>query len=159
MASPAQAPAADGPSVDLAIVLRAEEDACTVFRHESSAVVPFAAPFPRPRAGRVAPGHLVAIATLGDGRYVVVWRWFDAVVVEADHEQVLLWEPLHGEVVARPRDAHAIHQPGSRVYASSGLPGAEWWVAGAAASSAQLAEVDLQEVRCFFTENGLWLSL
>jgi hypothetical protein len=147
------------PTVDLAIVLRAEEDACTVFWHETRAVVPYAAPFPRPRAERVAPGHLVAIATLGDGRDVVIWRWFDAIVLEAADDRVLLWEPLHGEVMAKPRNALLRPRPGSRVYASAGLPGAEWWMAGAAASSAQAAEVDLDEVTRFFTENDVWHDL
>src|SRR3954451_23326706 len=107
MNSPADASAADTPRVELAIVLRADEDACMVFWHARSTVVPYAAPFPHPRAGRVAPGHLVAIARGDDGRELVIWRWFDAVVLEAVHEDVLLWEPLHGEVRARPRDPQA----------------------------------------------------
>jgi hypothetical protein len=145
--------------VDLAIVLRAEEDVCTVFWHGTRAVVPYAAPFPRPRAERVAPGHLVAIATLGDGRDVVIWRWFDAIVLQAADDQVLLWEPLHGEVVARPREPLARPRPGSRVYASAGLPGAEWWMAGPTVASAEAAEVDLEEVTRFFTENDVWHDL
>src|SRR3954447_17042826 len=159
MTAPADASAADAPRVDLAIVLRADEDACTVYWDARSTVGPYAAPFPRPRPGRVAPGHLVAIARLDDGRDVVIWRWFDAVVLEAVHEQVLLWEPLHGEVRARPRDAQARPQPGSRVYASAGLPGAEWWMAGPAAASADDAEVELDDVTRFFTENDLWRGM
>jgi hypothetical protein len=29
----------------------------------------------------VSPGHLVAVATAPDGSEVVVWRWYDAVVL------------------------------------------------------------------------------
>ena len=159
MDAPTQATQGGVPSLDLAIVLRTEEEACTVFWHETPTVVPYAAPFPRPRTGRVAPGHLAAIATLGDGRYFVIWRWFDAVVLGAVDGQLRLWEPVHGEVVARQRAGHPMPQPGSRAYASAGLPGAEWWLAGPAVASAQAAEVDLHEVARFFTENGLWSNL
>lgn len=47
--------------------------------------LPYALPFPRPRAERVAPGHLVAIAAAADACDVIVWRWFDAVVILWDH--------------------------------------------------------------------------
>jgi hypothetical protein len=107
----------------------------------------------------VAPGHLVAIATLSDGRDVVIWRWFDAIVLEAVDGQVVLWEPVHGEVVARPRSTSPPPPPGSRAYVSAGLPGADWWLAGGAVSSARFAEVELDEVASFFTENGLWERL
>jgi hypothetical protein len=142
--------------LDLAIVLRADEEECTVFSAEKSTVVPFAAVFPRPRRDRVAPGHLVAVAALPDGRDVVIWRWFDAVVVEVVGLEVRVWEPVHGEVIARPRDEQAVPQPGSRAYVSAGLPGAEWWLAGPAVTSARFAEVDLDEVERFFTDNELW---
>ena len=45
---------------------------------------------------------------------------------------IRLWEPSHGEVLARPRPGHQSPQPGTRAYLSAGLPGAGWWVAGAA---------------------------
>jgi hypothetical protein len=39
---------------------------------------------------------------------------------------------------------------------SAGLPGADWWVAGAAVAKAEDADVDLDEVGLFCTEHGLW---
>jgi hypothetical protein len=97
-----------------AIVLSTTEEACTVFAAGQRAVMPYADPFPKPRAKRVAPGHLVAVATVPNGSVaegsavegsaVVVWRWFDAVVLEQAGRSVSLWEPGHGMVVAEPRD-------------------------------------------------------
>jgi hypothetical protein len=57
---------------------------------------------------------------------------------------------------ARPRRATAHRQPGTRAYLSAGLPGADWWVAGAAVAKAEDADVDLDEVGLFCTEHGLW---
>ena len=86
--------------------------------------------FPSPRVERVSPGHLVAIATGPDGTGVVVWRWYDAVVLGTEDDgSARLWEPAHGEVIAQPRASYGTQDPGSRAYASAGLPGAEWWVA------------------------------
>jgi hypothetical protein len=99
---------------------------------------------------RVSPGHLVAIATAPDGTDVVVWRWYDAVVLNvAEDGSVRLWEPAHGEVVARPRPSYQKQHPGSRAYASVGLPGAEWWVVGS-------ADVELDAVAALYTEHNLW---
>lgn len=68
-----------------AIVLSSTEDSCAVFAAGRRAEVPYALPFPSPRAERVSPGHLVALAVAADGSEVVIWRWFDAVVLgEAD---------------------------------------------------------------------------
>src|SRR5208282_6584735 len=39
---------------------------------------------------------------------------------------------------------------------SAGLPGAGWWVAGAAVAVAEDADVELDEVERFCTEHGLW---
>ncbi len=142
-----------------AIVLSANEDACTVFVQEQRIVVQYAVPFPRPRAERVAPGHLVAIAAAQDGSEVVVWRWYDAVVLGTTAGQVRLWEPAHGEVLAQARHPHRPYWPGSRAYLSAGLPGAEWWVAGAAVARAEDADVELDEVERFFTEHDLWERL
>jgi hypothetical protein len=150
--------ASDG-RLSKAIVLSTTEDACTVFAADQQVVVPYAHPFPAPRANRVAPGHLVAVATAANRSAVVVWRWFDAVVLEQAGGSVSLWEPGHGVVLAEPRDVQRTYRPGSRAYLSAGLPGAQWWVAGAAADRAEDAEVELDEVGQFFTGLGLWASL
>jgi hypothetical protein len=107
-----------------AIVLSTTEDACTVFAAGQRAVIPYADPFPKPRAKRVAPGHLVAVATVAEGSVadvaaVVVWRWFDAVVLERAGRSVSLWEPGHGVVLAEPRDLQRTYWPGSRPGSSS----------------------------------------
>jgi hypothetical protein len=101
----------------------------------------------------------VAIATAPDGTEAVVWRWYDAVVLGAEAGLVRLWEPSHGEVLARPRPAHQSAQPGTRAYLSAGLPGADWWVAGGAAASAEDADVELDEVEQLYTEHNLWNTL
>jgi hypothetical protein len=103
----------------------------------------------------VSPAHLVAVATAADGAQAVVWRWYDAVVLGEEGGLVRLWEPAHGEVVARPRRARQHRQPGTRAYLSAGLPGADWWVAGAAVATADDADVELDEVERFCTEHGL----
>lgn len=142
-----------------AIVLSATQDACTVFAAGQREVVPYAHPFPRPRAERVAPGHLVAVATAANGSAVVVWRWYDAVVLEGAGRSVSLWEPAHGVVLAEPRDSRRTYRPGTRAYLSAGLPGAQWWVAGPVVDRAEDADVDLDEVEQYFTRLGLWASL
>jgi len=142
-----------------ALVVGTSEDACTVFAQRQRAVVPYASFFPRPRVERVSPGHLVATATAPGGVPVVVWRWFDAVVVEGVAGQVRLLEPGHGEVLAQARDPRRSYRPGSRAYLSAGLEGADWWVAGAAVALAEDAEVELDEVRRFLTVHGFLDSL
>ena len=143
-------------SLRLAIVVSADEEACTIVEQNQRTTVPYAPFFPRPRAGRVAPGHLVALAATPGGGEVVVWRWFDAVVVEEVGGRVRLREPAHGEVPAQSRDPQRAHRIGSRAYLSAGLKGAEWWVAGAAVCSAEDAEVDVDEVQRFLTAHALW---
>lgn len=62
----------------------------------------------------------------------------------------------------RGRRAQQQRRAGSRAYLSSGLPGADWWVAGAAEAKAEDAEVELAElaeVKRFFDENDLWSVL
>ena len=140
-------------------VLRVEEHACEVWSRKGVGSVRFAPMFPSPRVERVSPGHLVAIATGPDGAEVVVWRWFDAVVLGTDDGTVRLWEPAHGEVVARARPGYARQDPGSRAYASAGLPGAEWWVAAGADGAAHAAGVELDEVYALFAENDLWSAV
>jgi hypothetical protein len=138
------------------IVLHVQEDACQILRAGHLSSVRFAEPFPSPRTKRVSPGHLVAVAVAADGAEAVVWRWYDAVVLGEERGLVRLWEPAHGEVVAQPRHDRLHPQPGTRAYLSAGLPGADWWVAGAAVAKAEDADVELDEVERFCTEHGLW---
>jgi hypothetical protein len=51
------------PRLRTAVVLGTTEEECTVVQDEQVRVVPYARPFPAPRAERVSPGHLVATAT------------------------------------------------------------------------------------------------
>jgi hypothetical protein len=88
----------------------------------------------------------------------VVWRWYDAVVVRGEGRSVRLWEPAHGEVVARRRRPQQHYHPGTRAYLSAGLPGAEWWDAGAAVDRAEDAEVELDEVERLYTQQNMWAS-
>jgi hypothetical protein len=141
------------------IVLRVREDACQILAEGEVSSVRYAASFPSPRAERVSPGHLVAVAAAPDGSGAVVWRWYDAVVLGAETGLVRLWEPAHGEVLARSRRHRQQRRPGTRAYVSAGLPGAGWWVAGAAAARAEDADVELDEVERFYTEHDLWDAL
>lgn len=145
------------PSLRTARVLRVTDETCEVWRDGAVAVVAFAPTVPAPRTERVSPGHLVAIATPADGRDVVVWRWFDAVVLgeEADGS-VRLWEAAHGEVLARRRPGCRHLEPGVRAYASAGLPGADWWVASPVGAGDVVPPVDLEEVAAFYASNDLW---
>ena len=145
------------PWIHCGIVLRTDEDACEVVTEGPLGVVRYAPQFPAPRRERVLPGHLVAIAEAG-GAAVVVWRWYDAVVLGGDAESARLWEPAHGEVTARRRRPGQRYRPGTRAYLSAGLPGAEWWVAGAAVARAEDAEVELGEVERLYTEHDMWNS-
>jgi hypothetical protein len=116
--------------------------------------------FPSPRAERVSAGHLVAVATRPGGTAVVVWRWYDAVVLGTDDDgSVRLWEPAHGEVIAQPRAWYEWQEPGSRAFASAGLPGAEWWVADSADGAPHTARVELDDVDALYTESDLWSAV
>jgi hypothetical protein len=127
-----------------------DERACEIWTQGTVGTVRFAATFPSPRMERVSPGHLVAIATAPDGTDVVVWRWYDAVVLGTEDDgSVRLWEPAHGEVVARPRASYRAQDPGSRAYASAGLPGADWWVVGG-------TDAEVDDVADLYTEHDLW---
>jgi hypothetical protein len=139
-------------------VLRAEEDACQVQIAGQVVYVRYASQFPAPRRERVLPGHLVAVAGAPDGSAVVVWRWYDAVVLGSDAGSVRLWEPAHGEVAAQRRRPRRRYDPGTRAYLSAGLPGAQWWVAGQAVDRAEDADVELDEVERLYTEHGMWDS-
>jgi hypothetical protein len=138
------------------IVLQVHEDACQVLRTGQISSAGYASAFPSPRTQRVSPGHLVAVAAAADGAEAVVWRWYDAVVLGEEAGLVRLWEPAHGDVAAQPRSAGQRYLPGTRAYLSAGLPGADWWVAGAVVSSAEDAAVELDEVARFCTEHQLW---
>jgi hypothetical protein len=143
-------------SLRCGIVLHVQEDACQILSAGQLSSAGFAAVFPAPRTERVSPGHLVAVATTADASPTVVWRWYDAVILGEEAGLVRLWEPAHGEVVAHPRRAAPHRQPGTRACLSAGLPGADWWVAGAAVAKAEDADVELAEVGRFCTEHGLW---
>jgi hypothetical protein len=69
------------PRLRCGIVLCSEEDACQVLARGQVVSVRYASQFPVPRRERVLPGHLVAIAE-ASAAAVVVWRWYDAVVLE-----------------------------------------------------------------------------
>ena len=142
------------------IVLRVEEDTCQIFGNGEPCSVRYANQFPSPRMRRVSPGHLVAIATAPDGSEVVIWRWYDAVVLGQETVDLIrLWQPAHGEVVAQPRRGQQPRSPGTRAYLSGGLPGADWWVAGNVAATAEDADVELDEVERFYSEHDLWNDL
>ena len=119
------------------------------------ASVRYAPQFPGPRRERVLPGHLVAVAEAA-GAAVVVWRWYDAVVLGSDAGSVRLWEPAHGEVTAQRRRPSQRYSPGTRAYLSAGLPGAGWWVAGRTVDQAEDAEVELDEVERLYTGHDMW---
>jgi len=85
------------------IVLRSKENACEVLLWGRPMWARYAGAFPSPRVERVSPGHLVALATAAGDTPVVVFRWYDAVVLGAAGDQVRMWEPAHGEVLATPR--------------------------------------------------------
>jgi len=146
------------PRLRCGIVLRSEEDACQVLAGGKTASVRYAPQFPAPRRERVLPGHLVAVAEAPGVSGVVIWRWYDAVVLGSDAGAVRLWEPAHGEVAARRRRPQQHYGPGSRAYLSAGLPGAGWWVAGRAVDRAEDAEVELDEVERLYNEHGMWDS-
>jgi hypothetical protein len=70
-----------------------------------------------------------------------------------------LWEPEHGEVIARARSSYGHQDPGSRAYASAGLTGAEWWVAGSAGGAPHRADVELADVDALYAEDDLWSAV
>jgi hypothetical protein len=146
------------PPLRCGIVLRVQEATCEIFGEGQLRSAGYAAQFPSPRTERVSPGHLVAVATARDGSEVVVWRWYDAVVLGEEAGLIRLWEPAHGEVVARDRGVQQ-RPPGTRAYLSAGLPGADWWLAGAVAARAEDADVELDEVARFCDEYDLWSDL
>jgi hypothetical protein len=141
------------------IVLRVQDEECEILIDGHRRWVGYAAQFPRPRTERVSPSHLVAVARTSGGTEVIVWRWYDAVVLEERVEDSTLWEPVHGEVKATRRPSSQSNSPGTRAYLSAGLPGAEWWVAGPVVTDAPDADVELDEIERLYTENNLWDDL
>ena len=140
------------------VVLRVSEEVCEVVVDGEVCSAAFASSFPSPRAERVAPGHLVALAPTSRGT-AAVWRWYDAVVLGEEDGLVRVWEPTHGEVLARPRSAGVRPGLGTRAYLSAGLPGADWWLAGPAGGGTTEPDVELAEVARFWTEHDLWATL
>lgn len=147
------------PPLRCGVVLRVEEESCEVLAGGERTVVGYVAGFPSPRTERVSPGHLVALATTPGGTEAVVWRWYDAVVVGEEAGSTRLWEPAHGEVLARPRRPGPPAPPGTRVHLSAGLPGADWWMAGPVTARPEAADVELDEVGRFCAEHGIWSAL
>jgi hypothetical protein len=140
-----------------AVVLRAGEHQAEVCFGSETGLVGYAAPFGA-RAQSLTPGHLVAVADTPDAGPLVLWRWYDAVVLEQLTDHVRLWEPGHGEVLATPRDPVLRYPPGTRAYASAGMPGADWWIEGPVAAVEDV-DVALDEVCAFYAEHGLWERL
>lgn len=141
----------EAPPLRCGIVLRVEEDVCQVLIRGKVISVRYAPLFPTLRLERVSPVHLVAIAQAPGGAEAVVWRWYDAVVLGVEAGSVRLWESGHGEILAERRRPRQRYDPGTRAYLSSGLPGAEWWVAGRAAavrSPAWLSEDQVDAELC-----------
>jgi hypothetical protein len=137
-----------------AVVLRPEEHSCEVDFGGTTAFVQYGVPF-SPRAKTLAPGHLVAVTETPDAGSLILWRWYDAVVLEQSADQVRLWEPGHGEVLAQSRTLEGVYPVGTRAYASAGLRGADWWVEGPVAA-VEDATVAMDEVLAFYAEHGLW---
>lgn len=140
-----------------ATVVAVTEESCITWSTGGEVMTRFAPQFPIPRTERVSPGHLVTIATRVDGHAAIIWRWYDAVVLDgADRDAIRLWEPGHGEVTASATAHYAHPAPGSRAYASAGLDGDGWWVSGPVVDDPADAQVELDAVRALFDVNGMW---
>ncbi len=141
----------------VAVVLRPKEQHCEVGFGVETAFVGYGIPF-SPRAKTLTPGHLVAVTDGPDAASLIIWRWYDAVVLEQAAGQVRLWEPNHGEVLAQPRNAQYHYPSGTRAYASAGLPGADWWVEGPV-GAVEDADVAMDQVYEFYAAHDLWSRL
>ena len=140
-----------------AVVLRPGEHESEVCFGGETAFVKYGLPF-SPRAKSLTPGHLVAVTAMPDADPLILWRWYDAVVLKQSAEQVRLWEPAHGEVLAQSRNPQYRYPAGTRAYASSGLPGADWWVEGPVVA-VQEADVAMDQVYDFYADHDLWSRL
>ena len=145
------------PWIHCGIVLRTDEDACQVVTEGAVTSVRYAPRFPVPRRERVLPGHLVAIAER-DGTAVVVWRWYNAVVLDSDPE---LRPPLGASARRSHRQATlpagAIRSRDSRLPVG-GPARRRLVVAGQAVDRPEHAGVELGEVDRLYTEHDLWNS-
>ncbi len=97
----------------------------------------------------------MAVTDTPDAGSLILWRWYDAVVLEQSADQVRLWEPGHGEVLAQSRTPKGVFPVGTRAYASAGLRGADWWVEGPV-TAVDAATVAMDEVLAFYAEHDLW---
>jgi hypothetical protein len=140
-----------------AVVLRPEEQRCEVSLGTETAFVEYGIPF-SPRAKTLAPGHLVAVTDSAAASSLIIWRWYDAVVLEQAGGHVRLWEPNHGEVLAQLRRSQHRYPVGTRAYASAGLPGADWWVEGPV-TAVEDADVAMDAVYEFYAAHDLWSCL
>jgi hypothetical protein len=144
-------------TVRVAVIIRLGEAQSEVSFGGVTAMAGYGQPFAS-RASSLMPGHLVAVSSGPDASPVIIWRWYDAVVLEQSGDQVRLWEPSHGEVLARARNEQHRYPPGTRAYTSAGLPGADWWVEGSV-GPVEEAVVAIDQVSAFYTEHELWSSL
>ena len=103
----------------VAVVLRPGADRCEVSFGAETEFVAYGIPFSA-RANTLTPGHLVAVTTSLDANSLVIWRWYDAVVLEQSAEEVLLWEPNHGEGLASPRNPEDRYPAGTRACVNRG---------------------------------------
>jgi len=139
-----------------ATVLDAMADECLVYGNGREYVARYAAPFGS-KSGTVAPGHLVAIHVTQSESSLVLWRWYDALVIrDGPDGTVEMWEPAHGTVTAVRRQVGTELRPGGRAYLSAGLAGAPWWVNDMVTSSPEDANVEFGEVVAFYDEHELW---
>ena len=150
-------PTQQWPAARTAVVLRPAEQRCQVGFGVETAFVEYGTPF-GPRATTLPPGHLVALAGRPGATSLVIWRWYDAVVLEQSARQVQLWGPSHGEVLARSRSSQHRYPAGTRAYASAGLPGADWWVEGPV-GAVEDADVTMEPVYEFSAAHDLWSRL
>ena len=118
------------PRLRCGLVLRVEENACQILSEDQLVSVGYASQFPTPHKERVSPGHLVAVAEIPDGSAIVVWRWYDAVVLGEEAGSVRLWSRLTAKSspsaagrssAMRPRLAPT--RPRGCPVRSGGLPG------------------------------------
>lgn len=145
------------PIARAAVVLRPDEQQCEVCFGVETAFVGYGASF-SPRAKTLTPGHLVAVTERTDATSLIIWRWYDAVVLEQAAGQIRLWEPNHGEVLATSRHVQYRYPVGSRAYASAGLPGADWWVESPVAPVEDV-DVAMDQVYEFYAAHDLWSRL
>ena len=123
-------------------VIRVDEHACEVWSHGEVSSAGFAPMFPSPRAERVSPGHLVAIATGPDGTDLVVWRWYDTVVLGTEDDgSVTPREASYAAALARA-EARRCLEDAKRFH--EGHRSREIFESAAATYAAMARKLDLQ---------------